>query len=289
MKKNRMETLRNAGIDTGRYFTLVTNEDMPKGTKFNIEVDKAYGEIAQEIKENGYVKNSRLHRRFITAQYFRMLNNPSGWHGALKNYDFNYTISMMTEEVRVLSILQKKDIVVFNERASFFTVPVVKEVLADYVIAVINYLEKQPIKHCKGRPYVYVKSYGNCFIDEVEAKILTPIKVLVDMCKKCDNYKELYEVLCMLSKVMIKLPYDTPKSKAWVNAFQGSGAYYSLRNLVMYHNVTLITEDNIKYEGDLAAYALKELLGEYKGYQFNALLKRTIEYNNFDFKKNISK
>jgi hypothetical protein len=56
----------------------------------------------------------------------------------------------------------------------------------------------------------------------------------------------------------------------------------------MYHDVVLPI-GNVVYEGDLAVYTLNELLGKYKGYQFNALLKKTIEYNNFDFKKSISK
>lgn len=289
MKNNRMETLKGNGVDTSKYFTLVANNDIPAGTRFNVEVETPYAEVAKAIEEDGYVKNSRLHRRFITAHYFRMLNSPMGWHGYLNAcYDYMYQFKMMTEEVRVLSKLQKKDKVVFNERSKFFTLDVVKEVLESYVKAVEEYLAGQPIKHCKGKPYIYVKSYGNCFIDDLDRKILSPIKVLVDMCKKCYNYSEMYDTLCMLNKVMIKLPYHTKKSKVWVDAFQGSGAYYSLRNLVMYHDVVLPLGRDM-YEGDLAVYAMKELLGKYKGYQFNALLKKTIEYNNFDFKKSISK
>lgn len=289
MKNNRMEALKNNGVNTNKYFTLVANNDIPAGTRFNVEVEIPYAEVAKTIQEDGYVRNSRLHRRFITAHYFRMLNSQMGWHGYLNAcYDYMYQFKMMTEEVRVLTKLQKKDRAVFNERSTFFTVKVVKDVLRDYVKAVEEYLAGQQVRSCKGRPYIYVKSYGNCFCDELDRKVVTPIKVLVDMCQNCYSYNELYEVLCMLKKVMISLPYDTKKSKAWVDAFQASGAYYSLRNLVMYHDVVLPIGRDV-YQGDLAVYALKELLGKYKGYQFNALLKRTIEYNNFDFKKSISK
>lgn len=291
MKTNRMETLKNNGVDTNKYFTLVANNDIPAGTRFNVEVEAPYAEVAKAIQEDGYVKNSRLHRRFITAHYFRMLNSSMGWHGYLNAcYDYMYQFKMMTEEVRVLSKLQKKDAAVFNERSKFFTLDAVKEVLTNYVAAVEKYIAEQPIKHCKGKPYIYVKSYGNCFIDDLDIKVVSPIKVLVNMCKKCYNYSEMYDTLCMLNKVMIRLPYHTKKSKAWVNAFQASGAYYSLRNLVMYHDVVLPV-GNVVYEKDLAVYALKELINEhnYKGYQLNALLKKTIEYNNFDFKKSISK
>ena len=35
MKNNRMETLKNNGINTGRFFTLVVNETIPAGTKIS--------------------------------------------------------------------------------------------------------------------------------------------------------------------------------------------------------------------------------------------------------------
>jgi len=283
MKNNRMETLNKAGINTNKYFTLTVNEDMPKGTKINVEVEKAYVEISQQIKEDGYVKNSKLHRRWIMAQYFRMLNHKDGWHGALKNYSYMYTIDMMTEEVRVLSKLEKRDREVFKERSSFFTYKVVRQVVADYINNVEKYLSELPVQNCKGQPYVRIRKYSNCFVNEIETKVLGPIKAVAEICNKSYGYEELYKTLCTLRKVMIDLPYETRKSKAWVNAFQGSGAYYTLKNMIMFHNVALKIGKHTYCYGVEAVTAIRALLGIYEGYQFNALLKATIEFNNFKF------
>jgi hypothetical protein len=263
---------------------------MPKGTKINIEVDKAYSDIADTIKEDGYVKNTKLHRRWIMAQYMRMLNSKYGWHNYLStHYSYMYQFDMMIEEVRVLSILERRDVNVFNERSHFFNIPTIYAVLDDYLNDVEEYLETLQIKKCRRRPYVYIKCFGNCYVDELDTRVITPIKSLIDVCKKCKEYDEMYNALCAFKKVMIKLPYQTTKSKAWVNAFQGEGAFYTLKNMVMYHNVTLpLGKNNTSYVGEAAMDKLTELLGIYEGYQYNALLKHTIEYNDFDFIKSIN-
>ena len=82
MKNNRMETLKNNGINTGRFFTLVVNETISAGTRINISIEENEV-IAKQIIEDGYVRNTKLHRRFVAAQYMRMLNSENGWHDYL--------------------------------------------------------------------------------------------------------------------------------------------------------------------------------------------------------------
>ena len=84
---------------------------------------------------------------------------------------------------------------------------------------------------------------------------------------------------------MNKLPYDTPKCKAWKEAFKGNGAYYTLRNLVLSHKVILrgcrgMNDSLVK---------LNECLETYKGeyWRFHYMLKDTIEYNDFDLRESI--
>ena len=49
--KNRFETLKVNGIDTGRYFTLTVNETIPAGTTINISIEG--NEVANKIIEDG--------------------------------------------------------------------------------------------------------------------------------------------------------------------------------------------------------------------------------------------
>ena len=166
-RKERMEKLNNAGVNTGKYFTLDINENIPAGAKIHIVVDKdgnyvpevvkenndmkpteglrkfldeTYNEMFHNIIEDGYVRNTKLHRRFVMAQMFHMLNYVSydgkhrGYNDCLKKmYGYEYTLNMMMEEVRVLSKLEVRDKESFNERSHFFTKEVVMAVLEDYI------------------------------------------------------------------------------------------------------------------------------------------------------------
>jgi hypothetical protein len=83
---------------------------------------------------------------------------------------------------------------------------------------------------------------------------------------------------------IIRLPFDTPKSKAWIDAYKGEGAYYTLKNLIMFHDCvieynreTLTQRESI----DEIYRKLDEYQGE--GWRMFALMKKVIEDNDFDF------
>ena len=286
-KNERFEALKKNGMDTSKYFTLVLNEDLGAGTKINIEVDKVNNPVAKKIVEDGYVKNTKLHRRWIAAHYFKMLNYYDGWHAYLKRfYSYMYQFDMMMQEVFVLSKLEKRDRETFNERKKFFTRNIVVEVLEDYAYDVKKHVDGLKIRHCKGRPYVCVKGFGNVFCDEVDKRIINPINGMIEACKRSYTYAELYNSLTALKKVMIQLPYETPKSKAWIGAFQKEGAYYTLKNLIMFHDVDLFYNKAF-HERTASMTILHLVLDAYEGYEMNALLKKTIEMNAFDFTKSI--
>lgn len=284
---NRMEILKKNGVDTGRYFTLVLNETIPAGTKINISID-GMDEVAKQIIEDGYVRNTRLHRRFVCAQYFRMLESEYGWYDYLnRNYDYMYQLKMMTEEVRVLAELSKRDKETFDERAQFFTYKVVAKVLDDYFKDICKYIGGLPQKKCKGQPYVYVKGYGNVFVKDLDAKIINPIRSAIDRCKESDSYVELNYHLGLMKLRMIKLPYYTKKSKTWIDAFQREGAFYTLKNLIMFHGVRLSHLGGTCKTQEESMAKLRELARTYEGYQMHAMLKKTIEANNFNFRNSI--
>lgn len=287
MKNNRMETLKNNGVDTGRFFTILVNETIPAGTKINISIEGSEA-IAQQIIEDGYVRNTKLHRRFVAAQYMRMLNSENGWHDYLnRNYGYMYQFDMMIEEVRVLKEIAKRDMNTFMERSQFFSHAVVMQVLEDYRKDMIKYIGELPKKKCKGQPYVYVKGYGNVFVSDVDNNVIAPINAAIARCKTCQNFNDLYDTLVVFKSRMIKLPYYTKKSKTWVDAFQKAGAFYTLKNLIMFHDVELAYGRVICTGSENSIEKLNELVKTYEGYKMHALLKNTIEVNHFDFAASI--
>lgn len=319
-KKERMEKLNNAGVNTNKYFTLDVNESIPAGAKIHIVVDKdgnfvpevvkesndmkpteglrkfldeTYYEMFDNIIEDGYVRNTKLHRRFVMAQMFHMLNYVSydgkyrGYNDCLKRaYGYEYTLKMMTEEIRVLSKLEVRDMESFVERSHFFNKAVVIAVLEDYLEKLKAYAAALPDRNCKGIPYKRIKG-KNIFNEDLDKKLYASVRNYIFRIKYAKNYTEIYRLLEEFMRDHIKLAHDTVKSKEWVDAYKGSGAFYTLKNLVMFHGC-VIMHGNYNEEVLTQKASIQELnrkLDEYKGegWRMFALMKKVITDNNFDF------
>ena len=305
-KNERMEKLNNAGINTGKYFTLNVDESIPAGAKIHIVVDKDGNYVPEVVRENdviinqiiedGYVKNTKLHRRWVMAQMFHMLNYVS-WRGEYKGYNdclkhaygYDYTIKMMTEEIRVLSKLETRDFESFNERVHFFNKAVVISVMDDYLTKLKEYIGNLPNRNCKGIPYKRIKG-TNIFNDDLDKKIYYHVRCYISNIKRAKNYNEIYKILEDFMRSYIKLPFSTVKSKEWIDAYKGEGAYYTLKNLVMFHNCGIkVDKFDVRF-GMSAVEFLNEKLDEYdsEGWRMFALMKKVIEDNNFDFTERMS-
>ena len=298
-KNERMNKLVNAGIDTGKYFNINLPEGLAPGATISVVINENgqlvfagnnKDSIAEQIITDGYVRNTKLHRRFVMAQMFHMLNYVSydgkdrGYTACLHHhYDYNYTLKMMLEEVRVLSKLEVRDKESFDERSHFFTKDVVIRVLNDYLDKLKKYIDSLPTKKCKGVPYKRVKS-ADIFVSDLNKKIYYNVDYQIRRINCSCSYTELYNTLHHFVANMIKLPYNTPKSQAWIDAFKGEGAYYTLKNLIMYHNCC-VYYGNEALTQKASMMDLEHKLVDYKneGWRMFAFMKKVITDNNFNF------
>ena len=299
-KKERMEKLNAMGANTSKYFSV----DLDNGTKIHLIIDengdcKQVAEkdvIMENIIADGYVKNSKLFRRFVMAQMFAALNYVSydgrhkGYNDCIKrNYGYDYTFKMMLEEVRVLSKLETRDKETFLERAHFFDKRTITSVLNDYIAELKNYVAKLPTKNCKGVPYKRVKSV-NIFVDDLNKKLYAPVEFCMRRIDYARSYNEIYYILRDFMRDMVKLPYDTRKSKAWIDAYKGEGAYYTMKNLLAFHGCVVETGDGIKLYGVNAVKYIEGKLDDYKGegWRMFALMKKVIKDNGINTKTHIA-
>ena len=301
-KENRVAALKAAGMNTGKYFSISLPEGLQPGAKINITIDENGTPVLTSDEEalydqvctDGYVRNSKLHRRWVMAQMFRMLNYESydgkkfGYDAYLNdNYGYMYQFDMILEEIRVLGKLQERDTGEFNKRKRFFNDQVVVDLIKDYKTKLKKYIEKLPIRKCKGTPYKRICG-KNIFVEDIYQKVLIPFdnvayNVVYNMTPDT-NYMKLYLVLKRLVKFVkqYKLSFDTPKCKEWKNAYKGAGSYYTLTNMVKFHNC----KANGMYGLD-GVYFIEMLTDQYgeagEYYKLFAFLKKTIEDNHFDF------
>jgi hypothetical protein len=300
-RNERMEKLNGMGVDISKYF----NFNLPDGLKPGATISLVISEdghhvivggndaVREQIIADGYVRNTKLHRRFVMAQMFHMLNYVSydgkerGYSACLRNrFDYKYTLDMMIEEVKVLSKLETRDAESFMERSHFFSKEVIVAVLNDYLEKLKQHVDNLPDKKCKGVPYKTVKGV-NIFNADLDKKLYRPIRDRIHRVQRAGNYEQMHrELVAFMRYNFVKLPYNTPKSKAWIDAYKGEGAYYTLKNLVMFHDCAIEYKYEV-YRREAAMQQLKYKLDEYKGedYRMFALMKKVIEDNNFDFNK----
>lgn len=258
--------------------------------------------IAHGIINDGYVKNSKLFRRWITAQTFRMLNyqsyrniNRKGWEACMKDcFSYEYQFDMTLDELHTLAKLQKEDPQYFAERTMFFNGDVVITLLEDYLRRLKKYVNKQTKENPRNyrkQPYVKLAKYGNVLVKDLDREVYAKIRCGITYVRESVSAND-YALIekrfkDFMSKYYNKLPYETTKCAEWKDAFKGSGAYYTLQNLIRFHNVILRGWTN-KYESETYLNAL--LYGEYKYnvWKFHQLLVDTIDYNDFDLKKSIA-
>lgn len=308
MNKNvekRMATLQNAGVNTSNFFNL--NMNIPVGANVQVlidgvpyTIDSSNDVVAKNIMDDGYVFNRRTDGRFVTAQTFRMLTQPTynwetktneyGWDAYLRNrYGYMYQFDMMLDEVHRLARMEKDNDPEFGRLSRFFTKEVVYETCNHYMRRLRKYVKNQPTRTCKGVPYRKLNKYGNVYIRDLNTKVYFPLTAALNALQRAKTYLELELKLKVFMKEMCKLPHNTPKCSQWKDAFKGKGAYVTLLNIVKFHGVNVI--DNMGKPLDTCgsvAY-IESLLDEYDGeyWRFHQMLKAEIARNNFDLTDSI--
>ena len=301
-KNERMNTLNKAGINTGKYFNIELPNGLKAGSTISVQINEngepvIVDNIAKQIIEDGYVRNTKLHRRFVMAQMFQMLDYVSydgretGFDAALRHYGYDYQFKMMLEEIKVLSKLEVRDAETFNERKHFFTKDVVVKTCNDYLKKLKEYIDGFKTFNCKGVPYKKVRGV-NIFCEDLNKKVYNPIQLQIHKINSARSYIEMYKLLSKFVSGMMRLPYNTPKCKVWVDAYKGEGAFYTLKNLIMFHNCVVIDERGYMYRGvgNSMGY-LNAMLEKYQGegWRMFALMKKVIRDNHFDFDRAMSR
>lgn len=301
-KNERMNALNKAGINTGKYFNIELPNGLKAGSTISVQINEngepvIVDNIAKQIIEDGYVRNTKLHRRFVMAQMFQMLDYVSydgketGFDAALRHYGYGYQFKMMLEEIKVLSKLEVMDTETFNERKHFFTKDVVVKTCNDYLKKLKEYIDDFKTFNCKGVPYKKVRGV-NIFCEDLNKKVYNPIQLQIYKINSARSYTEMYKLLSKFVSGMMRLPYNTPKCKDWVDTYKGEGAFYTLKNLIMFHNCVVIDEIGYMYRGvgNSMGY-LNAMLEKYQGegWRMFALMKKVIRDNHFDFDRAMSR
>ena len=284
----RGETLKAAGIDTSKYFSI----ELPNGGTQMIHLDDdgkvslvdANDTIVQAIMKQGTVPNRNLFRRWIMSQVFHGLGDDMcGFSNYIKSHGYEYQWKMLIEELRVQAKLYGKDMENFNARNRWFDKDLCMEMANDYIIQLRNDANSRPRHKCKGVPYITL-DHKHYFLEDIEKKLISPMCVLLEDIMFSDSPNSLYLAVRNFWK---HAPYGYQyynQCVEWRDAYKGMGAYATMQNLLLFHNCSFPKNNNFynaRLSGvDMLENAAKTYCGE--GWRLFGLMKQMIEENNID-------
>lgn len=285
--QERIDALKAAGVDVSNLYALGENMvvRLEDGKAEKIEDDDP---IYNAIKKQGFVPDRRLFRRWVLAQMFWMLRD-GDYTKQMQWKGYEYTWRMVEEELRVQSKLYGHDNENFKLRHQFFNDGVVVRMMSDYLNDLVDYINAQKVRHCKGVEYKRI--YGrDIFVKDLQAKVWMPIYKAISKVRTAKTPKQLYEAVKAYNEVRVPMHNGTKQSPAWVDAYKGAGAYFSMQNLIRFHGMYLrkqVTNSGAfqkLFDEDAISY-LNECAKQKEGWELLGMLKEAIEYNHIDIAK----
>ncbi len=292
----------SAAKETSKAHSSVDPMEAMFGSAPNNCEDDEEDEIEQSIMEDGDINSKFMWRRWILSQVLRHYKTKDGEENFhehfVKNTPLKYAFKVAANEMEALSKnMSQMD---RDEREQFFNLSVTRQMVKDYAIELDKKINQELValdKH--NRVLVSKKGFDVKLKDDVHIgrhhytkekaqELRATVADYAKAASRLDNYKDMADLLREITK---RLPMfnDCPKSKAWINAFKGAGAFYTLDNLIRWHKCSITSENGETYTGDEALAWLrrrtKELSEGMQYYKLYAIMKRTVEENNFDFNK----
>ena len=123
-----------------------------------------------------------------------------------------------------------------------------------------------------------------------QTEFLNNLTKLIDRIKTARNYHKIERLLANFIDTypMSKLG-NMPKPQAWKNAFKGAGAYYTMDNMIKFHDCVFYTPDLTTKDESLShlnriTQDLKPTSrNDYRYYKLYAIMREFIKDNNFSY------
>lgn len=283
----RLEALKAAGVDTTKMFAMQSASG--EGMLVRV-VDGVPSVIADDdpifamIAKGDYIPDRHLFRRWVMAQMFHMLKD-GDFTKELHNKGYEYTWKMTEEEFRVQARMAVNDKENFAMRNYWFDRAVAVSMAKDYIQLLHKYIGKLKTRKCKDIPYKRV-SCKNIFCEDLNKTIFHPLEFAVLSISIANTPKALYEAVKKFNGMRIKLEWGTRQCPVWVDAYKGSGAYFTMRNMIMFHGCNI--KNNKTIQANLNVLEEYKKACRYKGWCMLGVLKELIEDNGIDIKAKIA-
>ncbi len=293
----RIEALRDVGVDVSHLFAMHGangGECIASNKNGRLTILEYDDPIFSLIMEQGTVPNSRLFRRWVMAQMFRMLtyvpyrrNEPGGVTAAIHNLGYEYQWKMLLNELHAQMKMEHRDPVNFADRNRWFNAKVAEKIAEDYVEKLKIRIKESKNYRCKGIPYKKVAG-RDIFVSDLNNKLYGPLFFAARKIGHAKDATQLYEATRKFNDMRVKMRWDTPQSKVWIEAYKGSGAFFTMQNLIRFHGCIAYDDNNKRLDKQFSLAFVSAKAEEYKngeGWRLLAVLKKMLDDNGIDIKK----
>lgn len=286
-KKKFEANIEGANMPKGTYF-LVPMEEMDTKKETTTSKDP----VEESIRNDGYIETIHLYRRWVMAQmlrHFRNEKDPAAFdHYFVSGKPYKYAWETTLNEMKAMKHLQGEELI---KRERFFNLEVVKEMANEYNEQVKNYIAKLPkkwtVKNGKWAYYSKIPYGKEIKRSPKDKEFWASITEAVNKINEANTYWQMQKAV---ENFMATCPMHLkmPKPNAWKNAFKGAGAYYTMDNMIKFHNCHWMLKSHylmLPLSASLAELekAVEETKGEY--YRLYAMMCDFVAYNHFDFDK----
>jgi hypothetical protein len=272
--------------------------------------------VVRSILGGGTLLSSHLFKQHVLARMLKMLT-PYDYHGYRMNGDYydlsaytknlhqmgyDYQWKMLCDEFyRQAKMIEHGDMKSLAEDAQWYNKELVLTMMKDYIDQLQKLISTLRVKRHKGRPYVQLKQgkkvpfegkesrYGYIYVDELE-KLYNTFGNFIWRIEFADSIRIISVIIREFYETMIPLhfapshhkpntPYfEAKQCAAWVDAYKGYGAYFSMQNLILFHGCTFegkTKDESIQYLNDSVGNGAA-------GYWMLGALRYMLKTNNFD-------
>ena len=292
--KAKIEALRNAGVNVDNLFSMKGangEETIARLENGNLTIVPDNDPIFAAIISGGTVPNSQLFRRWVMAQMFHMLATDN-FTKALQRKGFSYQWKMLMEELKAQAkMMMHGDMENFSQRNRFFNMRIVAKIAEEYIHRLEEHLDDMPRKHCKGVPYIRLKG-NNIFVDDISKKVLHPFYMAVRNIKFAENPVELYGRTVEFYRLAKKtwMVYDTPMAAQFKDSYKGAGAYFTMRNMILFHGAKFRNDKGRFLSQKQSLDYLEKKAEEYsqEGWRLFGVMKQLIADSGINIEKKIA-
>lgn len=245
----RIAALKASGIDTSMYFPLGEDKVIKLEDGVAVPVEMA-DDTERKIIDGGYVNHYKLFRRWTMAQmfdYLRRMDN-TNFNELLQLRGYEYSWKVLVNELNAQSKMEEHgDDVNLRGRNRWFNVFTARYMAEDYISKLQKYIEnnlmwnytkdgKRTPKHtCKGVHYIRL-GRKNIFVTDIASKVIKPLRDAANdiFMTGAVSYSYLFTTVKKFNSMRFTLR-STKQCDSFIDAYKGSGAYYTMRNLIMFH------------------------------------------------------